>query len=133
MRAKQLTPHSRSVFSGLASAYQCDKVDGRGREILTEALELYPEDRSFNKSMIYILSAEGAATEEMIPYIQAYMRNRPAMDLTGLRIAAWIVKFIAMVTRKKLKFDVDALPEESYKSELEFEEWAEKVLFEYKK
>ena len=118
LEARRLNPELILILTFLGDAYHQAGRNQEAKKVIEEALGRTPNDRQLNRLMVNVLHDGGATTEEMIPYIKVTLRNR---DGNGIKFP-WVMGMF-----RKCREEFKHLDEYDKK----WEEWAEKVLFDY--
>jgi len=135
LRADALTPDDDSVLTVLFSAYRASERWGEADAVIERALANWPNDASWNQSMVESLVRRRAPAETMLPYLRTYVRTTRSHRVE--RRLPWWFRAMAVLAQPifRLRGGRGSISEriESYMSQIgqhedEWLEWALETL-----
>ncbi len=127
LKAKALDPRSLMAFLFLGDDYHRLKRYREAKDIVHEALTMYPHDEQLNQLMVQILVDSGESIESAIPYIKTYLTYRTRKK--G-KFPKWMYVMMKLPGKK---VDLDAYGDYLYEQSNSWAQWAQRVLDRYEK
>ncbi len=131
-QAKVINPKSKTALYFLCDYYYRSKQYEESKQILTDALSIYPDDQLLNQLMVMNLFEKGEPIEKAIPYIRIYLKSR--MDFKNKnQIEGKAPIFLKIRKIFHNDFNPDSFWKNAVDKDYEWAKWAQKILNDYEK